>query len=471
MSIRTSSLVFAIAVVSLGSVVLSQSAHLIPDISKESPIFGHAATYDLLTGAEIQGLDRTVSARFENAKIGDVLKWLSKEKVNFVAQTGQFTDVRLTLSFNNVKLSEVLDSIAGSLNAHWERKGDVFTLKASGDLRTAKVRNIEGMPFAIAPRAPSAREGQRNAETRSIAPRYSRSEPRVKIDVTSPEEEFGHSFSWSSEPDGSLKAFRWNPKKGEMEPMTQDELKKLEREWEKWAQEYGKNFEKWGEAHGKHWEQWGEEFGKNFEKWGKEFELKWKSDEKSQRAFEEAMKAWEEKHSKDWEAWSKNLEEELKKEFQGLENKDREKMTPEERARFDAGMKKLQERLKSMPHFKDFKMFDGPLSFSFEAMPPLSFSLDAMPPLPPLEGLEKLKPMEIPRSSRIMPPTTLRSGTIDELLRSLTPMQIEKQSKQGYLLFTDLTKEQQKMLGVSGHGEFSISVSKDGKKVVVKSKP
>ena len=108
MTIRSSSAVFALACVSLGTVVYCQSAALKTGNGSKYPNSLLAASYDKLAQAKIQGLDRKVSAKFENASLEQILKWLSNEKLNFVASQSAFGSPKITLNFDNVALGEAL---------------------------------------------------------------------------------------------------------------------------------------------------------------------------------------------------------------------------------------------------------------------------------------------------------------------------------------------------------------------------
>ena len=94
-----------------------------------------------------------------------------------------------------------------------------------------------------------------------------------------------------------------------------------------------------------------------------------------------------------------------------------------------------------------------------------------------------LKDMEIDREKKVKilkapaapkPPVEakVQADNVDKFLASLTPAQLEKHKANGYLVFSDLTPEQVKMLGVEVPEGASMEMVfvKDGNKFVIKSK-
>jgi hypothetical protein len=64
-----------------------------------------------------------------------------------------------------------------------------------------------------------------------------------------------------------------------------------------------------------------------------------------------------------------------------------------------------------------------------------------------------------------------KSADVSKLLDSLTPAQQAQAKKQGYLTPADLSASQKAMLGgLSKDGYFTITISKDGKKLTIKNK-
>ena len=71
--------------------------------------------------SKLKGMDRQVSVHFDNASATDVLKWLSKQNVNFVANVDKLPKSRVSMNVNNVPLHEALEAVAESLGGSWNR--------------------------------------------------------------------------------------------------------------------------------------------------------------------------------------------------------------------------------------------------------------------------------------------------------------------------------------------------------------
>ncbi len=86
------------------------------------------------------------------------------------------------------------------------------------------------------------------------------------------------------------------------------------------------------------------------------------------------------------------------------------------------------------------------------------FKAPTVPKVPSFEGMPKL------------PETGVQSSSLLEISKSLTPAQREKNKKQGFLFWSDLTKEQQIKLGAGKwSGSWTISVNSNGESFTVKS--
>ncbi|MBI1333493.1 MAG: hypothetical protein GC165_11510 [Armatimonadetes bacterium] len=80
----------------------------------------------------LKGMDRKVSVKFENASAGDVLKWLGKQNVNFVANLDQLPKSKITMNLKDVPLSEALESVADALGGSWHVKGSTIIFGHGG---------------------------------------------------------------------------------------------------------------------------------------------------------------------------------------------------------------------------------------------------------------------------------------------------------------------------------------------------
>jgi len=164
--------------------------------------------------------------------------------------------------------------------------------------------------------------------------------------------------------------------------------------------------------------------------------------EKERKAFEESMKS---------------LHESLKvmpKSFEGM------KLSDKERKELELEMKKLHEEMKALPgEIKMFKL-DGKEFQGMSEADRKEFEKsmkDLKIELKDVHGLAK-----VPSA-----PVALKSASMKELMKSLTPDQRAKHERQGYLKLSDLSGAQKKMLG-NPNGNFTISVNMDGQKLTIK---
>lgn len=80
----------------------------------------------------LKGMDRKVSVKFNNASANDVLKWLTKQNINFVANTDTLPKSKITVNLSNVPLHEALDSVADALGGAWMVKGSTLIFHTGG---------------------------------------------------------------------------------------------------------------------------------------------------------------------------------------------------------------------------------------------------------------------------------------------------------------------------------------------------
>lgn len=66
-----------------------------------------------------------VSVKFQDAKVGEVLKWLERQGVSFVIADTKLKDRSITLSIQDQPVDAVADAIASALGGHWERQGAI----------------------------------------------------------------------------------------------------------------------------------------------------------------------------------------------------------------------------------------------------------------------------------------------------------------------------------------------------------
>jgi hypothetical protein len=77
----------------------------------------------------LKGMDRLVSVQFTNATAADVLKWLAKQNVNFVANVDKLPKSKITMNVSRVPLHEALETVAEALGGEWQLKGSTLILQ------------------------------------------------------------------------------------------------------------------------------------------------------------------------------------------------------------------------------------------------------------------------------------------------------------------------------------------------------
>ena len=100
-------------------------------IAAHDPDFDFQMAAPADTGATLVSYQRSplVSVRFNDAKVGDVLNWLERQKVSFVVADAKLRDHTITLNVQNQPLDSVTDAIAASLGGHWDRQGSIRIFK------------------------------------------------------------------------------------------------------------------------------------------------------------------------------------------------------------------------------------------------------------------------------------------------------------------------------------------------------
>lgn len=483
MTYRSSTIVFALACLSLGAVVYCQSGAVnalrLPGIPQDARL----ASYETLSQTQIPGMDRRVDAKFQQVGIGKVLAWLSDEKLSFVVDESDFPGTNITLNFENARLSEVLDAIASTLNAHWERRGDVFTLKpTAGRIRgNVVVPPLATEPPRIAPKSDESKTGltwtfpmtgiedkgdvwdrieiqQKDGKTKAF--RY---DPKTKKMKELSEAELkelqkgGFSFTMpkldlkglpSMPPLPSMpalpkdgKAYKLDPQTGKMVPLTDKEKAELEQMWKEWGERFGKGMEKWGESYGKQWEQW-----------GKEFERKFGSGEGIE-GFTFTVPPMDMKSLEGLREW--RIDSGKLKEFNGApltdaQRKELEKALKDARARIEVWGTDSEARMKAIE--KALKAREKAMADAKGKKADVT-----------LKGLQESD------FGTKMGGGLIQAGNIEKLIDSLSTDQRALHEKQGHLLWSQLTPEQQRMLGGSPGGNFTFSFSVNGKSISIKS--
>ena len=81
--------------------------------------------------SHLKGMDRLVSVHFNNASATEVMKWLSKQNVNFVANVDKLPKSHVTMNVAHVPLHEALETVAESLGGSWQVKGSTIVFRTS----------------------------------------------------------------------------------------------------------------------------------------------------------------------------------------------------------------------------------------------------------------------------------------------------------------------------------------------------
>lgn len=147
---------------------------------------------------------KDVSCSFVDASATDVLKWLSKQGVNFAGSSDSMPKGRLSLNLKNVPLHEALDAIGEVFGGYWSLRGKTLVFRA-------------GRSYAIAPDTVFARP----PVDRAVDPKrpYSITVPGMPLIGTGG---FGTMFD--------ERAFSELAKLREIPPMTQEERAKMQKE-------------------------------------------------------------------------------------------------------------------------------------------------------------------------------------------------------------------------------------------------
>lgn len=480
MTYRSSTIVFALACLSLGAVVYCQSGGINALRIPIAPQDARLASYETLSQTQIPGMDRRVNAKFEQVGIGKVLAWLSDEKLSFVVDESDFQGTRITLNFENTRLSEVLDAIATTLGAHWERRGEVFTLKPT----SGKVRGNVVVPLLVTQpkRAPEA--GDRDSGLTWTFPmtgiedkgdvwdrielqqkdgkvKAFRYDPKTKsmkelteaelkelqgkgLTFTLPKLDFKGMPGIPPLPkmpalpkDG--KAYKLDPQTGKLVPLTDKEKAEMERMWEEWGEKFGKDMEKWGESYGKQWEQWGKEFEKNF------------GNGEGMKGFTFTVPPLDMKGLKELHFDSGQFKSLKDLPLTDAQRQELERALKDAKGRIEVWGTDHEARMKALE--KALKARENALTDAERKR--LSETLKRADSLAPL--------------AKVQGGTYLQAGNIEKLIDSLSTEQRQIHERQGHLLWSQLTPDQQKMLGGSPGGNFSFSFSVNGKSISIKS--
>lgn len=84
-------------------------------------------------------LEKSVSVSFHGATLDDVLKWLSSQGINFVADKGfPKRESRLSMRVENQPLRNVLLAVADIFAGEWQKQGEIYVLKARSEVSSSE---------------------------------------------------------------------------------------------------------------------------------------------------------------------------------------------------------------------------------------------------------------------------------------------------------------------------------------------
>lgn len=346
-----------------------------------------------------------ISKSFKNAKASEVFDWLKSLGLNFVIDSKDIADRRVTLSVEGADKVKVLESVADALGFSWTKKDGIHVFKKAS-------------PF-------SGAWGEGSQSPRVFRWGGDEMSEKDRAEFEKSMKEFQGEFG-----DGFLKVFPKNFNK-----MSDKEKAEFEKEMKTWGEEFGK---KMGDSFRKF-------EGKIFEN-GKARDMT----DKERAEFEKSFRVFGDGEGfhffKDLEKLSD--EERAKLEKDGIRTfrffGDGKELKPMDEKEW----KKLQQELKEkgIDMDGDFKTFlkDGGPMFEYKKIPNGDY------------GAEWKSGIKI------------ETGNYRKLIESLTPAQNELMAKRGHLKISDLTPNQIKMMGGKPEGKFEISINMDGRKLTIK---
>lgn len=103
--------------------------------------------------------ERRVSVRFENTPVRDVLRWMTREGINFLTTDDQLpADRRVTLNVTDRPLREVLNALGEALGGRWESRNGLYVFRRGASFgfapRSAEELRAFGDSFQIQPGKP-----------------------------------------------------------------------------------------------------------------------------------------------------------------------------------------------------------------------------------------------------------------------------------------------------------------------------
>jgi hypothetical protein len=135
---------------------IAQGFHAKPDSSvaapaafaPDAPAQNRALRYAPLRGLkDIKGMSKSVSVNFENKTASDILKWMSKQGVNFAVNVDSLPKNRISMHMTNAPLHDVLSAVADVLGGQWSLRNNTLIFNQGHSFR-AFAPGFEFQPFA-----------------------------------------------------------------------------------------------------------------------------------------------------------------------------------------------------------------------------------------------------------------------------------------------------------------------------------
>lgn len=194
------------------------------------------------------------------------------------------------------------------------------------------------------------------------------------------------------------------------------------------------------------------------------FTYKWTEDGKTQLSENDRKEI-----RKAMESARKEIEKAMKEWRNAKGDEGTKNLSQEERRKFDSAMQEARKALesareeieKAMKNWGGGGLFVAPLEM--KAIPRVEYKSMELPPIK-MDRNSTYKALEAPSVTAFK----MNNLGITKVLKSLTATQKDLHKKQGYLRWSDLTKEQQELLGSKPSGEFTITVNVNGESLTIK---
>jgi hypothetical protein len=423
-----------------------------------------------LPNAEVPQSGQSVKADFNNASVDEVFKWLRGQGIEFVVETTQIANRRITMSVTAKNNDALLNAIADALGFSVTKKDGTYVLKQASPFGSLNWQEGDSSPFFqnMKPMTPEekAKWEKEMGDNFKVFGNLKDMTPEQRAKM---EKEMAEGFKSFGD---NFKVF------GNLKDMTPEEKAKWEKEMAEGFKGFGDTFKMFGdlkdmtpEQRAKMEKEFGA-MGENFKMFGGDGKV-WENGKQREMTKEEKAKV-----EKEMKEWGKNFSFEFGKTFMPMlekelgqvfkdgkvwENGKQREMTKEEKAKLEKEMKELHENLKNLPMVawpgmseEERKKFEADMKKFHENMKDM----------PQFDGK-----MLFHDGDMTMPHFTITKDSIKELKASLTDKQKDLMKNQGYLKPSDLTDAQKKMLGLDKmEGDFSITLSDDDLTIKIKSK-